>query len=339
MDLVPLTIRADADCSVYCNGNLWFTLEAGVLKKTQAPAGQLLLEFRAIDDDCVVVKKEVNFTDRKKNYLVIVRELTSLLEQTDKYTNKDKSVKEDVFDFEIDTSFIDENEKSIKELVFQDIDVAPQLADEKDLSWFNDDEIRKAEEEWRLSEENSKRLEEENARREAEEEAKRKAEEEARRKAEAEAKRKAEEMAKQRAEEEARNAVLKSIDFIKEYVITYSGDRTYDILLGRLDENDFKEIVNNQIKPAANLNNASAQFVLGVASEYGIGIQQNMFLAAQCYRKAAELGIDKAQYKLGECYEYGRGILKSYPQAVKWYRKANELNNFPAYYRLNELGE
>ena len=80
-EMVNLTVRADAECAVFCDGDFLFTLEAGKLEKTQAPAGQHLLEFKSLEDDNIVVEKEVDFSDVKKNYLVIVRELSALIEQ------------------------------------------------------------------------------------------------------------------------------------------------------------------------------------------------------------------------------------------------------------------
>ena len=93
-EMVNLTVRADAECAVFCDGDFLFTLEAGKLEKTQAPAGQHLLEFKSLEDDNIVVEKEVDFSDVKKNYLVIVRELSALIEQKKAEEAAKKAAKE-----------------------------------------------------------------------------------------------------------------------------------------------------------------------------------------------------------------------------------------------------
>ena len=168
-DMVNLTVRADAECAVFCDGDFLFTLEAGKLEKTQAPAGQHLLEFKSLEDDNIVVEKEVDFSDVKKNYLVIVRELSALIEQKKAEEAAKKAAKE-----------------------------AAKRKEEAEAK-------RKAEAETkRKAEEEAKRKAEEEAKRKAEAEAKHKAEEDARRRAEEDARRRAEEDAKRRAEEDAK---------------------------------------------------------------------------------------------------------------------------------------
>jgi ribosomal protein L7/L12 len=93
-DMVNLTVRADAECAVFCDGDFLFTLEADKLEKAQAPAGQHLLEFKSLAYDDVVVEKEVDFSDVKKNYLVIVRELSAFIEQKNAEALAKKKAKE-----------------------------------------------------------------------------------------------------------------------------------------------------------------------------------------------------------------------------------------------------
>ena len=93
-DMVNLTVRADAECAVFCDGDFLFTLEADKLEKTQAPAGQHLLEFKSLAYDDVAVEKEVDFSDVKKNYLVIVRELSAFIEQKNAEALAKKKAKE-----------------------------------------------------------------------------------------------------------------------------------------------------------------------------------------------------------------------------------------------------
>ena len=93
-EMVNLTVRADAECAVFCDGDFLFTLEAGKLEKTQAPAGQHLLEFKSLEDDNIVVEKEVDFSDVKKNYLVIVREFADIFASKKAKAAEEKAAKE-----------------------------------------------------------------------------------------------------------------------------------------------------------------------------------------------------------------------------------------------------
>ena len=93
-DMVNMTVRADADCSVYCDGDFLFTLNIGKVEKVHAPVGEHLLEFKSLDYDGITVEKEVDFSDVKKNYLVIVRELSALIEQKKAEVAAKKAAKE-----------------------------------------------------------------------------------------------------------------------------------------------------------------------------------------------------------------------------------------------------
>ena len=44
--------------------------------------------------------------------------------------------------------------------------------------------------------------------------------------------------------------------------------------------------------------------------------------SVQWYRQAADQGDAAAQFQMGVAYEYGRGVEKSYEGAVQWYRQA-----------------
>ena len=68
-DMVNLTVRADAECAVFCDGDFLFTLEAGKLEKTQAPAGQHLLEFKSLEDDNSLLKKRLTSQTSRRTIL------------------------------------------------------------------------------------------------------------------------------------------------------------------------------------------------------------------------------------------------------------------------------
>jgi TPR repeat protein len=60
----------------------------------------------------------------------------------------------------------------------------------------------------------------------------------------------------------------------------------------------------------ANAGDAAAQFKLGYAYHFGLGVDKNVYQAIQWYRKAANYGDHAAQTNLGYIYETG-------PEAVK----------------------
>lgn len=97
LDMVNLTIRAAIDCSVHCDGDFLFTLEAGKIENTQAPVGQHLFEFKSLEDDEIIVEKEVDFPEIKKNYLVNVRdqEFDALFKAKNAKMAKEKVAKEE----------------------------------------------------------------------------------------------------------------------------------------------------------------------------------------------------------------------------------------------------
>lgn len=97
LDMVNLTIRAAIDCSVHCDGDFLFTLEAGKIENTQAPVGQHLFEFKSLEDDEIIVEKEVDFPEIKKNYFVNVRdqEFDALFKAKNAKMAKEKVAKEE----------------------------------------------------------------------------------------------------------------------------------------------------------------------------------------------------------------------------------------------------
>lgn len=71
---VNLTIRADAECQVVCDGDFLFLLDANQLVKEKAPVGQHLLQFISTDYPDICIEKVVDFAEPGKNYLVLVKE-------------------------------------------------------------------------------------------------------------------------------------------------------------------------------------------------------------------------------------------------------------------------
>lgn len=71
---------------------------------------------------------------------------------------------------------------------------------------------------------------------------------------------------------------------------------------------------------------AGATYNLGVFYETGNGVEKNMKLAMECYRKAAKLGHKKAMYNLGVFYALGTGGLKKdHSAALACFKEATRL--------------
>ena len=56
----------------------------------------------------------------------------------------------------------------------------------------------------------------------------------------------------------------------------------------------------------------------------GLGVEKNLQISAQWYKKAAEMGFKVAQFNLGLCYEKGEGVTKDIHEAIYWFRKSAE---------------
>ena len=88
---VNLTVRADAECQVVCDGDFLFLLDANQLVKEKAPVGQHLLQFISTDYPEICIEKEVDFAEPGKNYLVLVKEFHTLIADV---SNKQKEEEE-----------------------------------------------------------------------------------------------------------------------------------------------------------------------------------------------------------------------------------------------------
>ncbi|MFT5418739.1 MAG: TPR repeat protein [Gammaproteobacteria bacterium] len=85
---------------------------------------------------------------------------------------------------------------------------------------------------------------------------------------------------------------------------------------------------------AAALGNRDAQYNLGVAYAFGEGVAQSDVEAVNWYRRAAELGSPVAQFSLGISYALGEGVARDDEQSQKWYRAAAESGYAAAQYNL-----
>lgn len=94
-----------------------------------------------------------------------------------------------------------------------------------------------------------------------------------------------------------------------------------------------------QLRKAAELGDADAQFNLAVLYDTGRGVQQDYVRAALWYRRAADKGHVVAQYNLGNMYAAGQGVPRDDRQAVGWYRRSAEAGYAPAQFNLASMYE
>lgn len=90
--LVNLTIRADAECQVVCDGDFLFLLSANQITKESAPVGQHILQFISIEHPDITIEKIVDFPEAGKNYLVVVNEFQARFSATSNPAVGDKIV-------------------------------------------------------------------------------------------------------------------------------------------------------------------------------------------------------------------------------------------------------
>jgi TPR repeat protein len=89
-----------------------------------------------------------------------------------------------------------------------------------------------------------------------------------------------------------------------------------------------------EIQKKADVGDASAQFALAEAYDFGNGVAQSDKNAFLWYRKSADQGFAPAQNSLGLMYRTGKGVEQNKEQAVDWYRKAAKQGNAKAMFNL-----
>ncbi len=92
----------------------------------------------------------------------------------------------------------------------------------------------------------------------------------------------------------------------------------------------FNEIKNEDI-------DGNILYYLGYMYDNGYGIEQNLSLAYEYYKKSAEKGFTFAEYALGQAFLQGRGIQSNDAQAVYWLKKASDKEDYMAQYVLGSL--
>ena len=79
--------------------------------------------------------------------------------------------------------------------------------------------------------------------------------------------------------------------------------------------------------PLAKQGDASAQSILGVMYDKGLGVPQDYKTAMKWYTLVAEQGDADAQNNLGWMYDQGKGVLQDYVRAHMWYNIATSSGN------------
>ena len=153
-DFVNLTLRADAECQVLCDGDFLVLLNANQIVKEKVPTGQHILQFISISRPDMQVEKIVDFPEAGKNYLVLVNELAALMKETETKMSVENSVyvpeqvlssggtqgdeSEDVFGRYLDLAENGDTSVLIKiaNCFLKGVEGAPQMLDEASI-YFN----------------------------------------------------------------------------------------------------------------------------------------------------------------------------------------------------------
>ncbi|PMH31578.1 hypothetical protein BCU70_06710 [Vibrio sp. 10N.286.49.C2] len=91
------------------------------------------------------------------------------------------------------------------------------------------------------------------------------------------------------------------------------------------------------LEKQAQLNNADAQYQLGLAFETGQGVQKDLTKASYWYQLASNNGHLGATYNYAQALEYGRGVKRNPSRAVLLYTKLAIQGDQSTYGKLAEL--
>ena len=75
-------------------------------------------------------------------------------------------------------------------------------------------------------------------------------------------------------------------------------------------------------RKAAERGGADSQLLLATCYLKGVGVEQNIVVAAEWALRAAAQGYADAQSNMGVLCERGQGVPRSLAQAEAWYRRA-----------------
>lgn len=115
-------------------------------------------------------------------------------------------------------------------------------------------------------------------------------------------------------------------------------DAQYELGVRYLEpEREDEEASTGWFRIAAGRGDSAAQHNLGLAYEYGTGVDKNPREAAKWFRMAAGQQLPEAQNSLALCYQAGRGVKQDFGEAEQWFLKAAEQEFAPAAYNLAVL--
>jgi hypothetical protein len=75
-------------------------------------------------------------------------------------------------------------------------------------------------------------------------------------------------------------------------------------------------------RKAAQVGNKNAEFLLGRAYHFGLGVRPDMGQAFEWYRKSAQHGLPDGARHLAFMYEFGRGVAPDRKMALQYYDQA-----------------
>ena len=131
---VSVTIRVDGDCFLRCDGDfIDAEFKAGQITKIELSVGQHILEFQLASDPSVVVERIVDYPERGKNYLEIVRGLrpkTDAEKKKDAIADFEKKVQESLEDDKRIDSLEAEALEDLRQKLGLDQDTAARIINE-----------------------------------------------------------------------------------------------------------------------------------------------------------------------------------------------------------------
>lgn len=89
-----------------------------------------------------------------------------------------------------------------------------------------------------------------------------------------------------------------------------------------------------ELLSAAERGHGTANALIGNLYRDGLGVAQDLGVAAQHYRRGAEAGYCPAMFSLARMYHLGRGVAEDPAEAAKWYRSAAQKGHVWAQFDL-----
>ena len=101
-----------------------------------------------------------------------------------------------------------------------------------------------------------------------------------------------------------------------------SGQEAYDKALQSYSCVDYEKAI-GMFRKNAELGHGLSQYMMGIMTEQGQGIDANVSGAYDWYMRAAKQGLADAYFALGDLYSRGVGVSKDTVQAYAWFDLAD----------------